>query len=166
MRWFSKLSLRKRCISAEVLIVLALAVFIAIVQSSTAAKDVPMQAIRSRMDAIPEISDLISGNENAVQRSFGLDTDTYEEMYYRHAESGLDVREVLILKCADEASRQKAQDEVESYLTARKAVFRDYGTDQYALLSQAVLRGRGVYCFFAAGRDAAEWEEVFLSLIR
>ena len=165
MRWIKNISPARRYMLLEVMSLIAFVLFMTLVRGGSA-RDVPMDLIAARMDEIPYLQTLLPGDENAIQSSFGLNSSKYSESYYRYAESGLDVHMLLLLKCKDTASRQQAQEDLREYLNEKTVLFRDYGTEQYALLKQAVLRGRGIYCIFFFFLYAAEWEEVLLSLIR
>ena len=166
MRYISRLSQSARCLIAEAGIVIALIVFIAVSSASGSAADVPLETIRVKMDALPTLNALMEGDSNSVQEYFSLDAYAYEEAYYRYSESGLDARQLLILKCADESARDAVFDALSAYNDAQMRIFRDYAPDQYALLKDALLWTRGNYCFYAVSEHADEWEEAFVSLLR
>ena len=54
---------------------------------------------------------------------------------------------------------------MEAHLESQKNVFGGYGTDQMALLGDAVVETRGNYAFYMCGPKASVWREDLLSLI-
>ena len=51
------------------------------------------------------------------------------------------------------------------YLKYQKQVFEGYGTDQMALLNNAVVGKKGNYVYYMCGADAQNWRTAFLSMI-
>lgn len=156
----------RRYILAEALLCVALLVYIIVIRSGSSALDVPIARFEERFATLESGDGLIRGDANSLLEFFSLSDDMYEEAYYLYSESGLDTRQLLVIKCASEEGKDAAVSAVSAYNASQMKVFADYAPEQYALLKRSVILGRGNYCFYAVSENAQEWEEVFLSLIR
>ena len=156
----------RRFLIAEGAIVVALILFIVLTRLGGTASDVSIDSIRAAMDERVAGAELLIGDANDIREGFALDEAVYGEAYYRFSESGLDARQLLIVKCSDESALDAAYEKVNKYNDSQMKVFRDYSPEQYSLLKKSVLWTRGSYLFYAVSESAGEWEEAFESLIR
>ena len=77
----------------------------------------------------------------------------------------MDVNELFIVKVPDDAARETVMEAVGAYLEDKTNAFDGYGTNQFGLLSDAILTEKGDYIFFGVSEEAPEWEAEFLSCI-
>ena len=69
------------------------------------------------------------------------------------------------MKAIDSTQAAELLESANSHLSSQKQVFEGYGTDQMALLNNAVTGKKGNYVYYMCGADAQGWRSAFLSLI-
>ena len=75
------------------------------------------------------------------------------------------VEEICIMKANDNDQAAALLESANSHLSSQTQVFEGYGTDQMALLNNAVVGKKGNYVYYMCGADAQNWRLTFLSLI-
>ena len=141
-------------------------VYVLLVLGTSTAKDVPMERIAPRLANIPSVAALSPGDANAFRERFDLDPEGCEGWLLYASDDLMDVSELLVVKAADGTVRDRIEAAADARLAAQKESFRNYGTDQYALLGHAPLWQRGDYLFYGVSESVDRWEEIFLSCIR
>lgn len=69
------------------------------------------------------------------------------------------------LKVTDNTQANTLLENANAHLSSQKQVFEGYGTDQMALLNNAVVGKKGNYVYYMCGADAQNWRTAFLSMI-
>ena len=141
-----------------------LAVFTVWMLRSGTTKNVDFSVIRSTVTQ--KAGDMRAGDANALKKTFDLDADAFEDWMLLTRDYIMDVTEVLIVKSADGAALDEVQDAVNARLSSQKESFRNYGTDQHFLLTNAAQWRGGSYLFYAVGESADLWQEAFLACVR
>ena len=104
-------------------------------------------------------------DENGFQERFDVAPEGCEGWLLYGADEIMDVSELMIAK-GDSAALDRLEEAVRGRIDAQLAVFRSYGVDQKDLLEGATVLRRGGYLFYAVGRTADRWEDLFLSCVR
>ena len=150
----------------QLLIIAALIAFMIIMLVSGNAKDVPMEQIKAAMEEKTNVTELTEKTINDAAGVFSFDHNAVEEGIYYRVDDVMNVNELLILKIPDDDGRELAMDAVRTYLEEKTESFNGYGTNQYGLLSNAVLTEKGSYLFFGVSEDVLQWESEFLACVR
>lgn len=130
------------------------------------AKDVDLRLIEKALSEKEGISSLVLQDANELQKRLGLSSAEFSQFYYLSSDSLMDVSELFIAHTPNEETLAQAEEKILAHLAAQKDSFRDYGTNQYDLLNQAIVYTRGNYIFYAVSQQAPDWENAFLSCIR
>ncbi len=91
---------------------------------------------------------------NGLKKQFGISDKQIDSFIYYKSDDVMDVREVLIVKVADNTSGQSIFSSVEKVLSDKKTLFESYAPEQSALLNKAVLVYENNIVFYAVGEDA------------
>lgn len=155
----------KRNLFIKTGMVLFLAAYLMLIYMSDNAKNIPIDRIAASMEADSTITLLQKRERTDLKRFYQInDGDTDGYLFYK-AVSPMSVEEILIVKAANKSQANAFLENAESHLASQKRVFEGYGTDQMALLNDAVVETRGNYVYYMCGPDAASWRKIFLSLI-
>ena len=119
-------------------LVILLVVYLTLLYTADNAKNIPIEQITASMESDETITSL-----NKEER-----TDL--KHYYQVDERG---QAATLLESA------------QSHLSSQKNIFEGYGTDQMALLNNALVGKKGNYVYYMCGADAASWRSAFLALI-
>ena len=149
----------------QILIMAALLAFIVLMLLSGNSKNVDMAVIEQKMETDETVTSLTKKNMGDAAQNFSIDMDMIDEGIYYRVDDVMDVNELLIVKVADDNNRQAVIDAVTDYLTDKTNSFDGYGTNQFGLLSSAILDEKGEYIFFAVSDNATQWESEFQSCI-
>lgn len=150
----------------QYIVMAALLAFIVIMLVSGRSADVKIEDISASMNTAKGVSELKEKNMTDAAQNFSFDMSLVEEGIYRRVDDVMDVNELLILKISDDNNRQTVLDAIDRYLEEKTESFNGYGTDQFGLLSNAILNERGDYIFFGVSDDNIEWEEAFLGSLK
>jgi hypothetical protein len=143
-----------------------LAVFIFLLLGADGVKDVDTETIRTALLPAPGIENLTEGNDHDLKRFFGIEAgDTKGYVYYR-SPSIMTVDEILIVRAENEAAAKAMETQCEERLSVLRTNFEGYGTDQMAVIDQAILKTRGPYLFYAASLHASDWERIFTDEVK
>lgn len=152
--------------AAEVLLVCFLLIYMALIFFRGNSRNVDMQVISKSMAGQCDLEGLQPGDAGTMKRFFGLDSSQYEGYMLYVSDNLMNVDEMLIVKISDTSQLNELEDAVNEHLDGQIRNFHGYGTNQEALLQNAVIQERGKYFFYAVSDRAEQWEEVFLSCIR
>ena len=150
---------------AEMVIIIALLVFMIIMLTSGNTKVVPMAEIEKVMTAESTVAELSKKDMADAAKTFSFDESLVDEGIYYRVDDIMNVNELLIVRIEDDENRQKVVDAVSKYLKDKTESFEGYGTDQFGLLSRAVTTEKGTYFFFGVSEDVLQWETDFLKCI-
>ncbi len=150
----------------QYLIMAGLLVFMILMLTAGHSKVVPIPEIKETMAAIPSVSELSEKDMNDAAKTFGYDPGLVDEGIYYSVDDIMNVNELLIVRVEDDDNREIVSDAVSQYLKEKTASFDGYGTNQFGLLSSAVITEKGTYLFFGVSEDVLRWESEFLKCIR
>lgn len=150
----------------QLVIMAGLLAFIILMVTSGNAKEVDMSEIEKQMKTDATVTAMEQKDMAEAARNFSFNVDLIDEGVYWRMDDIMDVNELLIVKVADDTNRQEVISAVEKYLEEKTNAFDGYGTNQFALLSDAIMNEKGEYYFFGVSEDAAQWEAEFLDCIR
>lgn len=163
-RWRPE-TVRLLLVGAEVLLLALLCVWLVWMFRRDTVREVELSAVVEAMEQDCDLEGLTRGDANTLKRCFGLDGADYAFYLIYTSESTMDVEELLIVRGPEE-QLDRLEAAVQSRLERQKQSFDGYGTNQEALLEDAILWERGGYFFYGVSEQAEQWEEAFLSCIR
>lgn len=146
-------------------LVLFLAVYLTVLYTSDSAKNVPMEQITQTLEQNSDISSLNKETRSDLKHYYQTDDHTIDGYFFYKAASPMAVEEICIMKASDNAQANILLESANSHLSSQKQVFEGYGTDQMALLNNAVVGKKGNYVYYMCGADAQDWRTAFLALI-
>lgn len=147
-----------------VLLLGALIFYIYLVAFSDGSGDASPEQIAAVLED-DTFSGMVRGDDNTLKRYFHITGLDGEYVVYT-AESMMDVDELLIAKTTDPSGIDTLERAVENRLETQKKTFKGYGTDQTALLENAVIQTRGDYFFYAVSENADDWAQAFVEALR
>lgn len=153
-----------RLTAAALVLTAAMIVFAGVMIGGGTVKNVDFARIAERVGN--SVTTLEPSDENALSKLLGLDASAYEGWLFYNGESVMDVSELLIVKSADEAALNEAEDAVNARLASQITAFESYGTNQSFLLKNALTEKSSLYLFYAVGEHAAEWLDAFRACVR
>lgn len=145
--------------------VLFLSVYLIMLYTSDSAKNVSMDNISTEMVSDTSISLLEKRGRTDLKRYYQIDESTVDGYLFYKAGSPMSVDEIFIVKALNKTQASALLESAESHLSAQKKIFEGYGTDQMALLNNAVVERKGNYVYYICGSNASELRSSFLSLI-
>lgn len=149
----------------QLLIMAGLLAFIIVMLASSGSKVVPMNEIKAAMEGEPSIAELSPKTVQDAAEIMSFDAASVDEGIYYRVDDVMNVNELLIVRVEDDDNRESVIEAVSQYLEAKKNSFEGYGTDQFGLLSAAVMTEKGEYFFFGVSEHVLEWESRFLNCI-
>lgn len=156
---------QKKYLFIKIALTAFLLVYLAVLYTADRAKDIPMEEIAASMEQDSDITALQKRERADLKHFYQIsDSDTKGYFFYK-AVSPMSVEEILIVKGRDKNQAAAFLENMEAHLESQKNVFGGYGTDQMALLGDAVVETRGNYAFYMCGSTASVWREDLLSLI-
>ena len=148
------------------LLVLALVAFAAYMLHRGDVRDVDFDLIRPVLDRAAADDELMTLDENAFRKRFGLDPDGCEGWALYGSDYVMNVDELLVVKAPDEDVREAILEAARARRDEQFRLFRDYGTDQASRLESAILWQRGPYVFYGVSARVEDWDRDLLALIR
>lgn len=145
--------------------VVFLTIYLGCLYMSDNAKNVPMDTITASMEQNHQITMLQKRDRTDLKRFYQIEDSATEGYMFYKAASPMSVDEILIVKAPDRATAEAFLGSAEAHLESQKRIFEGYGTDQMALLNEAVVESRGNYVYYMCGADSALWRQAFLSQI-
>ena len=146
-------------------LVVLLVIYLAALYSSDNAKDISMEQIAQSMEADAAITTLNKEDSTSLKRYYQTEEPDINGFFFYKAASPMAVEEICIMKAKDRTQAQQLLENAQAHLSSQKHVFEGYGTDQMALLNNAVVGKKGNYVYYMCGADASSWQHAFLSLI-
>lgn len=155
----------KKHLIIKSLMVLFLSAYLILLYTSDNAKNVPMEQIASVMEADTSVTLLQKRGRNDLKRYYQVDERDVDGYFFYKAASPMSVDEIFVVKAVNRTQAAALLENAESHLSSQKQIFEGYGTDQMALLNNAVVEKKGNYVYYICGADASALRQSFLSLI-
>ena len=146
-------------------LVIFLAAYLTVLYTSDSARNVPIESIAQSMEQDSSITSLNQENRTDLKHHYQTDDRSIDGYFFYKATSPMAVEEICIMKARDNTQAATLLESANSHLSSQKQVFEGYGTDQMALLNNAVVGKKGNYVYYMCGADAQNWRSAFLSLI-
>lgn len=146
---------------AQGVIILCLAIFIIVLLSGNHSKKIDFGKFIAAFGQETSLESIKEKTKNDVRKTFGIDLEGVENVLYYSGEGIMDVSELLIIEAKDSDTAENMMSAIENFVAVQKNNFDGYGTNQFDILSRAVMKRKGNYCFLAVSEYADEWEEVF-----
>ena len=116
--------------------------------------DADLAALGDALQASGLLQSSIPGSARECRKSFGLSSDSYEEILYFSPMTFMDVEEVLVVRAPEGA--EAAAEAMRTRLSELQKSFENYGTFQSAMLKETQIYENGVYACYAAGEHSRE----------
>ena len=145
--------------------VLFLIAYLTVLYTSDSAKNVPMEQIAQTMEQDSDITSLNKEARSDLKHYYQTDDRNIDGYFFYKAASPMAVEEICIMKATDNTQANTLLENANAHLSSQKQVFEGYGTDQMALLNNAVVGKKGNYVYYMCGTDAQNWHTAFLSMI-
>lgn len=149
----------------KIAMVLFLAIYLVLLYRADYAKDIPMDEISASMEQVEAVLSLDKQGRNELRRFYQLNDGDTDGFFFYKASSPMSVEEVLILKAPDKGRAETFLSSAQSHLSSQKGIFEGYGTEQMALLNNAVVEMRGNYVYYLCGANAQQMRSRILALI-
>lgn len=162
----TKLNKTERLYVVQIVITVLLLIFLISRLLSGHTRNVDLKTVTDRMHTISSVTAMKEGSGRDLRKTMRLNDADYDWVLYDFGEGLMDVSELLIVRSDNAAALDTAMAAIESRLDSQKTSFDGYGTNQYDLLTHAVVKRVGDYCFYAVSEDAQKWEEVFLDIVK
>ena len=125
----------------------------------------PMEQIAQTMEQDSDITSLNKEARSDLKHYYQTDDRNIDGYFFYKAASPMAVEEICIMKATDNTQANTLLENANAHLSGQKQVFEGYGTDQMALLNNAVVGKKGNYVYYMCGADAQNWRTAFLSMI-
>lgn len=119
--------------------VLFLIAYLAVLYTSDSAKNVPMEQIAQTMEQDSDITSLNKEARSDLKHYYQTDDRNIDGYFFYKAASPMAVEEICIMKATDNTQANTLLENANAHLSGQKQVFEGYGTDQMALLNNAVV---------------------------
>ena len=116
--------------------------------------DADLAALGDALQASGLLQSSKPGSARECRKSFGLSSDSYEEILYFSPMTFMDVEEVLVVRAPEGA--EAAAEAMRTRLSELQKSFENYGTFQSAMLKETQIYENGVYACYAAGEHRRE----------
>ena len=116
--------------------------------------DADLAALGDALQAAGLLQSSKPGSARECRKSFGLSSDSYEEILYFSPMTFMDVEEVLVVRAPEGA--EAAAEAMRTRLSELQKSFENYGTFQSAMLKETQIYENGVYACYAAGEHSRE----------
>lgn len=150
----------------EILIIAAFIAFMIFMLASGSSADVPMSEIEAAMEEEASVKELEKKTVLDAAGNIAFEAAAVDEGIYYRVDDIMDVRELFIARIEDDDARETVLEAVTKYAEEKRDSFEGYGTDQFGLLSNAVITEKGAYIFFGVSEDVLLWESKFLSALK
>lgn len=124
-----------------------------------------MAQIAQTMEQDSDITSLNKEARSDLKHYYQTDDRNIDGYFFYKAASPMAVEEICIMKATDNTQANTLLENANAHLSGQKQVFEGYGTDQMALLNNAVVGKKGNYVYYMCGADAQNWRTAFLSMI-
>ena len=145
--------------------VLFIVVYLTLLYTADNAVNVSMDSITQSMEADTTLTLLKKRSRTDLKRYYQIEEGDTDGFLLYKAVSPMSVEEFCVIKARSKTQADTFLENAESHLTAQKQVFEGYGTEQMALLNEAIVEKKGNYVYYICGADAGDWRKSFLSLI-
>ena len=116
--------------------------------------DADLAALGDALQASGLLQSSKPGSARECRKSFGLSSDSYEEILYFSPMTFMDVEEVLVVRAPEGV--EAAAEAMRTRLSELQKIFENYGTFQSAMLKETQIYENGVYACYAAGEHSRE----------
>lgn len=139
--------------------------YLGILYNSDNARNIPVKQIAQVLEQNQSITSLNQEGRTDLKHYYQTDDRDLDGYFFYKAASPMAVEEICIMKAQDHGQADSLLKNAQAHLSSQKQVFEGYGTDQMALLNNAVVGKKGNYVYYMCGADAQSWRSAFLGLI-
>lgn len=143
------------------IMVAALLVFIIFLQFDNKISKTPVGDAAAKVAAAADLSNMTPADNRMFKRFYGLNAGDYDGIVLYVPSDSMAAEELLIVKLKDPSQLESVTDAVEKRLQTQLDSFEGYGIEQYKLLTDHVLYGKGNYVFYMVHQNAAAGLQAF-----
>ena len=147
------------------IMILFLIAYLSALYTSDNADNVPIERVTKVLKQSLGITSLNQEDRTDLKHYYQTDDRDLDGYFFYKAASPMAVEEICIMKAQNREQADSLLENARSHLSNQKQVFEGYGTDQMALLNNAVVGKKGNYVYYMCGADAQSWRSAFLELI-
>jgi hypothetical protein len=156
----------KKVIMAQVGAVLLLALMIVLLLWQKEPADISLDVVEKQMRFDTSSYAMEKAGTMRLKRAFGINGTDYDEVLYYTPSNTMSVEEFLMIKVENEDQLESIRNAMEDRLETQKKAFDGYGTDQLALLEDAVIYQTGQYICFLVSEDANQWRDTIKTILK
>lgn len=139
--------------------------YLGILYNSDNARNVPVEQLAQVLEQDQSITSLNQEGRTDLKHYYQTDDRDLDGYFFYKAASPMAVEEICIMKARNHGQADSLLESAQAHLSSQKQVFEGYGTDQMALLNNAIVGKKGNYVYYMCGADAQSWRSAFLELI-
>ena len=129
--------------------------------SFSGTKDIQVNNIVKEIENSYDLSSLRKGDNKALKRYYGLNSNDLEEFCLYLPSSTMSVDEMFIAKVKDKKQIDAIEESLEERANKQLESFKGYAPEQASLIENNEIAVRGNYVFFAISKDAEEIKDKF-----
>jgi hypothetical protein len=156
----------KKVIMAQVGAVLLLVLIIVLLLWQKEPADISLDVVEEQMGFDTSSYAMEKAGTMRLKRAFGINGADYDEVLYYTPSNTMSVEEFLMIKVENEGQLESIRNAMESRLETQQKAFDGYGTDQMALLEDAVIYQTGPYICFLVSEDANQWRDTIKTILK
>ena len=96
---------------------------------------------------------------------YGLASNDYEEVLLYIPVSNMDAEEMLLIRCRDKEQLKTVEEAMNQRIDYQTGIFESYGVDQMALIRQAKIVPKGLYCLYVCDKNSSDVRDEFVSIL-
>ena len=123
-------------------------------ETEAPAEAAPAAALAERVEAaVPDAGDLAPFTADELMDMAGIAPEDCADFVFLQGD-GMDGREILVIRAADEAAADRVAGQMKSYLQRRMDEMENYAPKAYQLLSAAKVERKGLLLALVSGENA------------
>lgn len=151
--------------AAKCILVLAIAVFLWSMLSSTRESNAPFTQVASSVTGAADLSTMQEGDNQMLKRLYGIDPNDFAEYCFYYPTTNMGAEEILLVKLADTAQQDAVKAAMEARIETQKNSFDGYAIPQYEMCCNYVLEVQGNYMILIVAEDPGAIRQAFLNAL-
>jgi len=131
-----------------------------------AVSNASFETVETAVLASADADAMQEGDRQMIRRLYGLDPDDYEDIALYYPASSMGAEELLLVKLSDTDQTEAVTAAMEARLDTQLASFEGYGTEQTAMLKNAVIDASGNYVLFVSASDPEAVREAYAAALK
>lgn len=145
----------------KIVLIIILLVFMTLVYASSNAKNISLETFEETLKSKSNMAGMKKCTNRQLMQFMNLDYNSYDSFLYYRSKDAMSADELLIIKAYKKNDIPLVEDAVDARIASRIKTFEGYAPNQVNLLNNAVIYKKGRYLFYAVGKNADSYQEVF-----